>query len=106
VATDTDVALSGAIDGRTIAASNGATAVAQLAHGSHGVSLRLDLKGRNWRFVPLWNGADVFSAGVTTFTPVTGVARALHRFGRWVAPALVVVLLASWIGSALATYWA
>jgi len=102
IETDTDTALTGAVDGRAVAAEAGRTATIQVARGTHIVDLRLDLVGRNWRFVPRWNGADAFASAVTTFSPVSGAVRAVHRYGGWLAPTLVVVLLAWWTASAVA----
>src|SRR5262249_7073921 len=57
-----DTAIQGTVDGEPLAGARGAAAQVQLAAGSHAVDLRLDLHGTGWRFVPLWNGADLFRA--------------------------------------------
>src|SRR5207248_6793990 len=103
VVTGGDVRLSGDIDGRPLTAV-GDTAVVNLGGGPHAVNLRLDLKGRSWRFVPLWNGRDVFSAVATSTTSLTAGDRLVQRFGRWVTPGLVLGLLGFWLASAVAAW--
>jgi hypothetical protein len=102
IVTDRDVVVGGTIGGQPIAAAGGAAAAVRLTPGSHEVDLRLDLTGRNWRFIPLWNGADLFTAAVTTVTPVSGAVRVSHQVGRWIAPLLILLLLLSWMRSARA----
>jgi hypothetical protein len=102
ILTDRDVVLGGTIDRQPVVAAGGATATLPLAAGPHEVDLRLDLTGRNWRFAPQWNGADVFSAAVTTVRPVSGAASYVYRAGRWIAPALILVLVLGWLWSAIA----
>ncbi len=96
-----DVALTGVVDGRPIAplAGGGVRDVA-LAAGTHRVDMDLDLKARDWRFAPLWNGRDLFAATTASTDPMTRSALAAHRLTRWAIPALIVVLLGSWIRDA------
>ncbi len=79
--TGSDGTLSGDIDARPIAAANGQDAVLDLGAGSHEVNLLLNLPGRNWRFVPLWNGVDLFAVAATSVAPLTrvGCVGATHR---------------------------
>jgi hypothetical protein len=104
VGTGSDVQLSGDIDGRPLMAVGGDTAAADLGSGTHIVNLRLDLTGRNWRFVPLWDGGDLFSAVATSTTRLTTGERVVQRLGRWVTPVLVLSLLGLWLGSAVAAW--
>jgi hypothetical protein len=91
-----DVALTGDIDGRPLGVEHGGAPTIQVPSGDHDVHLRLDLTGRNWRFVPQWNGADLFSAAATATRPMTRVEVVAQRAGRWVTPAIVLVLLGWW----------
>jgi hypothetical protein len=99
-----DVILTGAIDGEPVSAAAGSALALPLSPGSHTIDLQLALTGRDWKFVPLWNGDDVFSAAVTTMTPVSATAQMALRAGRWIAPALIVTLLGLWMMSAAAAW--
>jgi len=98
------VSVEGVVDSQPIAGGGGATIAVPLAAGSHMVDVQIGLVGRDWKFVPLWNGGDVFSAAVTTLEPVRGLARIAHHVGRWIAPVLVITLLGWWIASAVVLY--
>src|SRR5439155_12464319 len=102
VDTGSDVRLTGAIDEQSIAAVDGATAAVPLEAGAHVVNMRLDLTGRNWRFIPRWNGADVFSAAATSTGTLNAATRFAQRAGRLVTPTLIVALLAAWFATAVA----
>ena len=101
VETGSDEHLTGVVDGQSLSAASGATAAVPLGAGTHAVNLRLDLTGRGWKFVPLWNGRDVFSALPTSTTAPTLIARLIQSTGRWVAPMLVVALFGGWFWSAV-----
>jgi hypothetical protein len=98
------VSVGGVVDGHRIDGAGGATIAVPLSAGSHTVDVQVGLTGRDWKFVPLWNGTDVFSAAVTTLEPVHGIARIAHRIGRWLAPVLITTLLGCWLASALVLY--
>ena len=99
--TGSDTTLSGDIDARPIAASNGQDAVVDLGTGAHEVNLLLNLPGRNWQFVPLWNGVDLFAVAATSVAPLTPVGAMAQRTGRWLTPILIVGLLGWWLWTAL-----
>jgi hypothetical protein len=101
VDTGSDVRLTGDVDGRSLAAVDGATSAVPLEAGTHVVNMRLDLTGRNWRFIPQWNGADVFAAVATSTAPMATAARMAQRVGRFVTPALVIALLGWWLSAVL-----
>ena len=92
-----DVTLSGSIDGAPVLAQSGTTTRIPLTAGAHAVDLRLDLVGRDWRFIPTWNGESVFSALTTSVEALTSTQQAIVRWTTWVAPALVALLLGAWI---------
>lgn len=96
-----DTAIQGTVDGEPLAGARGAAAQVQLAAGSHAVDLRLDLHGTGWRFVPLWNGADLFRAVRTTIAPPARLDRVVSGWGQWIAPLLIVAVFGLWIASAL-----
>lgn len=104
VVTARGVVLEGDVDGQPLAASGGSTAALELASGAHTVNLRVALAGRDWKFVPLWNDADVFSAAITTTEPAAGLTIAALRLGRWIAPALLIGLLLLWTSSAMMAF--
>jgi hypothetical protein len=98
-----DVRLSGDLDGTPIPIVVGNRFDTELGPGPHSVNLRVDLTGRNWRFIPLWNGGDVFSSVATATAPLTGTLRSVQRLARWVTPAIVASLLGSWVFLAIRT---
>jgi len=100
--TGSDVALTGDVDGLALTAVEGARAAVPLPAGTHVVDLQLDLKGRDWRLIPRWNGADVFSATATSISPLTTGGRFAQRLGRFVTPALIAALFAAWVAAAVA----
>ncbi|MGH9142708.1 MAG: hypothetical protein ACRD2I_16375, partial [Vicinamibacterales bacterium] len=103
VDTGSDVRLSGNVDTVAIAAIDGSTAMLPLEAGSHIVNLRLDLARRNWRFIPRWNGRDLFGSVATSTVPLTATAAAIQRACRFITPALVLGLLGWWIAAAFST---
>lgn len=108
-----DVTLTGSIDRAPLPSESGSMIRIPLAAGAHAVSLRLDLARRDWRFVPTWNGANVFSALTTSVAAMTPAQQAFARWVAWVTPTLVVFLLSGWVAAAYralsaprATMWA
>lgn len=91
-----DVTISGSIDGSPIVPQSGAMVRLPLAAGTHAVDLRLDLRGRDWRFVPTWDGANVFGAVTTSVAPLGALSQAVARWTAWLTPALVALLLLAW----------
>lgn len=98
--TGADVTMTGTVDDRPIAAARGAAADVPLDAGTHRIALELRLSGRDWRFVPRWNGRNLFSAVGTAVRPVSALQWTALRVAAWIAPALVVTLLGCWIASA------
>lgn len=101
IVTGSSTRLSGNVDRLPLSAVGGDTAVTSLGPGMHTVSLQLDLTGTAWKFLPLWDGRDVFSAVPTATGSMTAVDRTMLRIGAWVAPALVLMLLGFWLWSAM-----
>jgi hypothetical protein len=82
----------GMIDDRPIDAS---TPLA-LAAGRHPVHLETVFSGNTWRFEPRWNGADAFSAVLTTTRPPTALDEAARPAVRLLTWFVAALLLASW----------
>jgi len=98
-----DVTASGTIDDRPIPARHGSTISVPVSAGSHALNLRLDLVGSAWRFVPGWNGSNIFSSALTTVDRPSTVDAIARGWAPWVSPMLVVVLIAGWMASAART---
>jgi hypothetical protein len=103
IETGSDVRLTGDVDRQPLAAAD-TTAAVPLEAGTHVVNLQLELTGRKWRFIPRWNGADLFGATATSISPLTGAARLVQRAGRFVTPALIVALLGWWFVAAFSAF--
>lgn len=104
ILTGTDVTVTGDVDAQPVSARRGETPAIRLEAGVHRIDLHLDLSGRNWRFVPLWNDADVFSASVTATRTVTRVERIALGVGGWAVTMLAAGLLGGWLLAAVAAY--
>jgi hypothetical protein len=92
-----DMDVSGRIDGQSFAASHGQTAEIALSEGPHWVDLEMQLTGRNWRFVPLWNTSDLFAAVATSTRPLARGEALARQIARWVTPLLFSVLFGLWL---------
>jgi hypothetical protein len=97
-----DVTLTGAIAGEPLDRREGGVLNIALDRGEHAVDLRLDLRRFDWRFVPKWNGADLFQALPPATRSSTLLDRAVGPWGAWVTPVIVGVLLVGWLGAAVA----
>jgi hypothetical protein len=94
------------VDGRQAAAAAPQTRRIEIDEGVHFVQISGTLTGNRWRLVPLWNGTPmgsmVFPAStLTPPSPLDGLAGFVLR---WLALAIVAILMAAWIGSALASW--
>jgi hypothetical protein len=95
VETTPQIAATVRVDGHEVSA-NGADVPA----GTHAVAIDAQLTGDAWRLVPTWNGRNIFRE-VATIAPPATVDRVVRPAARWIAPALVMTLLAWWLGAAL-----
>ena len=78
---------------------------ATLGPGLHRILIEATLTGDRWRFVPLWNGASLWSASPATLATTTrpsALDRAIRPWGRWIIAALVTALTLAWLVSASA----
>ena len=57
------------------------------------------LTGDQWRFVPQWNGADIWSAAALTVSPPSALDLFVRPWGRGITAALVVTLTLAWLVS-------
>jgi hypothetical protein len=95
-----DVMASGTIDDRPIPETRGGTISLPVAAGPHALNLQLDLIGSAWRFVPRWNGSNVFSAALTTVSRPSTLDAIARGWAPWVSPILIAVLFGAWMASA------
>jgi hypothetical protein len=73
-----------------------------LTRGIHRITVDAKLTGDRWRFVPLWNGADLWSQSIATLKRPSRVDLAVRPWGRWIVAALVAALGIAWLASAVA----
>ena len=64
--------------------------------GVHHVRLWTVFSGERWRFVPLWNGSNLFSSVLTTTAAPSRLDQMLWRSVRLAGAALAFILLVSW----------
>lgn len=73
-----------------------------LANGLHHMRLSTVFLGGSWRFVPLWNGSNLFSSVLTTTDTPGRVDQVLWRSARAAGAVLALALLAAWTVAAAA----
>src|SRR6185295_9425214 len=91
--------LSAEIDGHAVALRDAAVA---LDAGVHHVAVTAELHGVHWRFEPRLNDADLFGAARTWVSEPSALDRIVAGWGRWISPALIVLLLGMWTVFAVA----
>jgi hypothetical protein len=72
-----------------------------LTPGVHRILIDARLTGDRWRFVPLWNGADLWPQSIATLKKPSRLDLAFRPWGTWVVSALVVALALAWVASAI-----
>ena len=104
IETGRDMVVAGHVGAEPVTAEGGRAIAVPLAEGSHPISLRATFTGEDWRFVPLWNGGDAWSAARLTVSPSGWLDRAAWRAVSIATPALVLLLLAAWVMSSVVRY--
>ena len=69
------------------------TGGAQLAAGSHDVTIAATLTNTEWALAPLWNNADAFGVLPATVTPASALDRAFRPWAKWISFVLVGMLV-------------
>lgn len=90
-----DRAISMQVDGRPF---NVETPVAP---GLHIVAMDAVLTGEDWRFVPFWNGQDLWSNVTTTIGYPSQVNLLVRPWIRWIPLIVAAAFLLAWVGTAL-----
>ena len=99
-----DMTASGRIDSTDVSSAGGQDLRVPLAAGSRDVVLHFDLSADQWRFVPLWNGRDVFQAASVTTTRPGTIDRIAASCCRFAIVSIVVALLLGWSVSVITHY--
>lgn len=101
-----DMATTWSVDGVVVRDS------AELSPGIHRIRIESILTGDQWRFVPRWSGADLWSNLTATMRRPSAIDTIVRPLGGWIVSALVVLLLGAWtmsfvrdIGSWTALVW-
>ena len=91
------------IDNTRVEAAGPAHHRAELQRGSHFIQFEGTMLGKQWRIVPVWNGASMGSAAfpVATIRPPSWIDRVLRPSGNWLLSVLVIGLVAAWSWSAV-----
>jgi Dolichyl-phosphate-mannose-protein mannosyltransferase len=69
----------------------------RLTPGVHTVNIEATLTGDRWRFVPIFNGRNVFAATTPTVKRPGRFALAARPWIGWIPPVLAAGLIASWL---------
>lgn len=97
--------VSASIDGRPIELKEPGVHAIGLEPGVHALQFEGSLLGKQWLIVPSWDGINMGSIffPLSTMTPPSRFDRVALQIARWLAPALLVVLLAVWLAGAIAS---
>jgi hypothetical protein len=102
IITGPDVAARMYVDEGSASAGSVAGDGVPLTSGIHRIRVDAKLTGDRWRFVPLWNGADLWSQSIATLKKPSRRDLAVRPWGRWMVAALVAALVVAWLASAVA----
>ena len=72
---------------------------AQLAAGTHEVTIAATLTDINWMLAPLWNGDDAFGVLPATVAPRSAIDRLFRPWARWISFVLIALLVAMGVAS-------
>ncbi len=67
--------------------------------GLHHVSISGTLSGSRWKLLPLWNGANIWTASVATIDEPSDLDLFVRPWGRYVPTTLILSLLAGWLAA-------
>jgi hypothetical protein len=70
-----------------------------LSAGTHRVWVDGVLSGEVWRFIPTWNGGDLWATTIATVRRPSAIDLASRPLGGWIVSALVLALLGAWTAS-------
>lgn len=73
----------------------------ELAPGTHRIRVDAMLTGDYWRFIPRWDGADLWSSAIATMKRPASLDVILRPIGGWAVTFLAAVLLVGWLVSFL-----
>jgi hypothetical protein len=99
-----DMEVDATLDALPLHRPDGRRLEADVPAGDHELTMALDLNGERWRFVPLWDGGDLFTAIPTGLRRGTILDRSVRPWMRYITPSVVVLLLGAWIASALRAF--
>lgn len=98
------VSLKGFVGTTPIEASSGDTLELLVESGVHRIQLKTALSGSSWRFVPLWNGRQLWRSALTTVDIPSSYDRAAWKLGAFLTPVLITLLILSWSTAVFINY--
>ncbi len=90
------------VDGAEVSRQMLAAAGMPLVAGIHHLRADVTFTGNEWRFVPLWNGGEIFQREMATLKHPSAVDLMIRPWARWITAALALVLTCAWAWSFLA----
>lgn len=96
-----DMAAAAAVDGQRAPSTGGTIGPVTLTRGTHRIDVDVTLTGYHWRFVPLWNGGDLWSRAIATVHRPTPFDRAIRAWAASLVTLVAAALLAGWILAAV-----
>jgi hypothetical protein len=101
IVTGPDVAATVNVAGRSVSREDQTRGGIAVEAGVHRVAVEATLTGDRWQFVPLWNGAGLWSASMAVQRP-SAFDLGVRRWVTWVSGGLVLALGLAWLASAVA----
>ena len=94
--TGEDMVVDGRIGPASVSSTHGAHIVVPLLAGAHPIELRVASRGERWRFVPLWDGRDAWSATRLTVLEPSLLDRRASGVVAFATTAIVVLVALGW----------
>ena len=99
IVTGPDVAATVSVAGRSVSPDQQRRSAIRVEAGVQKILVETTLTGDRWQLVPLWNGADLWSAQMATVQRPSGFDLAVRPWITWVSGVLVLVLGLAWLVS-------
>jgi hypothetical protein len=102
IVTGPDVAAAVNVAGHLVSREEQARGGTAVEAGVHRVAVEATLTGDRWQLIPLWNGADLWSASMATVQRPSAFDLTVRPWITWVSGGLVLALGLAWLASAVA----
>ena len=99
--TGEDMVVDGQVGAVSVSSTHGAPILIPLSAGAHSIELRVASRGDRWRFVPLWDGRDAWTATRLTVWEPSSLDRRASGVVAFATTTIVVLVALGWAASIL-----